>query len=51
MKLYKDGVDIGGSDVTLDDVLTMTIQLDSEYLSAFSVSKLITFKAISIDIK
>lgn len=32
MKLYKDGEDVSGSDVKLSDVMTMTIQLDDEYL-------------------
>ena len=32
MKLYKDGIDVSGSDVKLTDVITMTIQLDDEYI-------------------
>jgi hypothetical protein len=35
MKLYKDGVDIGGSDVKLTDLVTMTIQVDDEFIGIF----------------
>ena len=32
MKLYKDGQDVSGSDVKLTDLVTMTIQLDDEFI-------------------
>ncbi|XP_045178100.2 uncharacterized protein LOC123538202 [Mercenaria mercenaria] len=37
MKLYKDGVDISGSDVKLTDLVTMTIQVDDEYIEDFDI--------------
>ncbi|XP_060602024.1 uncharacterized protein LOC132755223 [Ruditapes philippinarum] len=37
MKLYKDGVDIGGSDVKLTDLVTMTIQVDDEFIEDFDI--------------
>ena len=37
MKLYNNGVDIGGSDVKLTDLVTMTIQVDAEYIGKILV--------------
>ena len=35
MVLYKDGVDIGGQNVKLTDLVTMTIQLDEEFVGNY----------------
>lgn len=43
MKLYKDGIDVSGNDVKLTDVITMTIQLDAEYLGNSKLFMLLVF--------
>lgn len=35
MKLYSNGVDVTGGDVKLTDILTLTMELDAEYLGKF----------------
>ncbi|XP_069102022.1 uncharacterized protein [Argopecten irradians] len=37
MKLYRDGIDIGGSNVKLTDVITMSIELDPEFRDDFDI--------------
>lgn len=32
MKLYSDGVDVTGGNVKLTDMLTLTMELDADYL-------------------
>jgi hypothetical protein len=39
MVLYSDGVDVSGGNVKLTDVITMAIQLDTEFVGKYNTNR------------